>query len=93
VHQHSDDLVAVAAHQPGGQACADPMREQERLDLPDRRRLTPGRDRALDALPRDRAAAPRPHLTQPLRPPVELDEDLLRAEVVDDRTREGRADP
>ena len=29
------------------------MREEERLDLADRRQLAPGRDRAVDALPRD----------------------------------------
>jgi hypothetical protein len=93
VRQHGDDLVAVPAHEPGGEAGADPVREQERLDLPDRRHLTPGRNFALDASPRDRAPGLRAHLTQPFRPAVELGEDLLRTEVVDDRTREGRANP
>ena len=45
-----------------------------------------------DALPRDRAAGLRAHLAQPLRVAVELLEDVLRAEVLDDRARERRAD-
>ena len=59
-----------------------------RLDLPDRRHLTPRRNRALDALPGDRTPGLRPNLRQPLRPTVGLGEHLLGAEVIDDRTRD-----
>ena len=53
--------------------------------------LTPRLDRPLHRTARDRAARLRPHLAQPLRITVELGEDVLRAEMLDDRTREGRA--
>src|SRR4029079_15953042 len=41
---------------------------------------------------RDRATRLRPHLAQPLRVAVELGEDVLGAEMLDDRAGKGRAD-
>ncbi len=68
------------------------MREEEALDLADRRDLAPGGDRPLDALAADRASGFRPHLPQALRVLVELLEDVLGPEVVDDGAREYRPD-
>ena len=87
-----DDVVAVLPDESRREPRADAVREEERLDLADRRDLPPRDDRALDALLRDRAAGPRTDLAQPLRVAVELGEDVLRAEVVDDRAREHVAD-
>ena len=86
------DVCAVRADEPRGEPGADPVREEERLDLADRRDLPPGLDGALDRAARDRAARLRPHLAQPLGVAVELGEDVLGAEVLDDRAREGRTD-
>ena len=93
MRQDVDDLVAVLAREPACEPGGDAVREQERLDLANGRHLTPGGDRALDALARDRATGLRAHLAQPLGVAVELAEDMGGAEVGDDRPREGRPDP
>ena len=92
MREHADDVVAVLAHEPRGEAGTDAVREEEALDLADRGDLAPCCDCAGDALARDRAPGLRPHLAQPLRVAIELLEDVLGAEVLDDRAREGRAD-
>jgi hypothetical protein len=69
------------------------MREEKRLDLADRRHLAPRFDRPQDALAGDCAARLRPHLAQAVGVAVELVEDVLGAEVRDDRARERRPDP
>ena len=90
--EHGDDVCAVLAHEAGGEAGPDAVGEEEALDLADRRNLAPRVDRPQHALPRDRAAGLRAHLAQALRVAVELVEDVLRAEVQHDRTREGGPD-
>ena len=91
VLEHGDHVRPVRADEPRGEARADPVREQERLDLADGSDLTPRLDRPLHRATRDRAARLRPHLPQPLRIAIEFGEDVLRAEMLDDRTRKGRA--
>ena len=90
--EQSHDVVAVLPNEPRSKAGADPVREEERLDLADRGDVSPGRDRALDALARDRPARLRAHLAQALGVSVERFEDVLGTEVVDDRACERPAD-
>ena len=47
--EHVDDVVAVLANEAAGEPGGDPVREQERLHLADRRHFPPGGDRTLDA--------------------------------------------
>ena len=92
VSQHADDVVAVLAHEPSREPGPDAVREEKALDLADRRHLSPRGNGTSDALARDRASRLRSHLTEPFRFAVELLEDVLGAEVPDDRAGERRPD-